>query len=310
MVGSRTMKSEVEDRLRGESFLDIDHSKIAISGFPNRFDITVFDPVVADPRSGLRWEAPFFQILSLSYDWAHLIAVWPPTQSFAFPDDAFTVHSDGMKASVVYDLRPDFKPERIAFETGEARILNENRLIASVSGMVFAAERVGPDLYRIGISVPEAEIAQANKFGLQFDSDTPFNVSNLVGDLRVKFGSPPRFNDLRTLESRISEISIDRLNANLNGLYVSVAGKLEFSVSGYPVGEMSIELENPDVLVDIAIASGIVAKDRADSVLFAISLLSLMGSDSGAIRIPLQFKDGLAFLAGIAIGPAWRLAKE
>jgi hypothetical protein len=49
-------------------------------GFPNRFDTTITGLDLADPETGVAWSAPFFQILSLSYQPNHVIAVFPPTR--------------------------------------------------------------------------------------------------------------------------------------------------------------------------------------------------------------------------------------
>ena len=39
-------------------------SDITVQGFPNRFDTGFSDLVLADPATGLAWEAEFFQILA------------------------------------------------------------------------------------------------------------------------------------------------------------------------------------------------------------------------------------------------------
>ena len=311
-VGSRYIVSEAEERLRIEPALDVRYSDISVRGFPNRFDVTFSDLEVADLQSGFRWEAQFFQVLALSYDWTHLIAVFPPTQSISIGTEKFTIASSGMRASVETEIFPEIEPERITFESGRARILNSNRVVASISDSIFAVQRqeAEPDVYRIGISVPMAELVETKAGGSASSSNFRLAVTNLLGDLRVGFGAPPRIDELDRLESRISEISVDRLGANLNGIGVAAGGGLEIAASGHPVGELTLEVESEQAILNLAIASGFMSRLQADLFLLASPLLSKRGSKAGAIRIPIQYKEGLTFLQGTRIGPAWRLARE
>ncbi|MDE0111882.1 MAG: DUF2125 domain-containing protein [Albidovulum sp.] len=311
-VGSRHLLSEVETRLESEPSLDVQYSDISVRGFPNRFDVTIADLEVTDLKSGSRWAAPFLQILLLSYDWTHAIAVWPPTQSVSVGGEYYTIDSVGMRASAMLDLRPEFKLESITFESGQVKILNSNLLAASITDAVFAAKRheSTPGLFRIGMSIPKAELVRMAKSGSGGASNLNLAISNLLGDLRVRYGTSPRFGNFRSLETRISEISVDRLTSNLNGLDVSVDGSLEISASGHPVGELALELKNPQVLLDFAAASGVLSELQATVISFALPLLAERGSNAGAFRIPIQFKDGQTILAGTRIGPAWRLARE
>ena len=45
--------------------------------FPTASTQAFSDIALADPETGLAWQAPFFQILALSYQPNHVIAVWP-----------------------------------------------------------------------------------------------------------------------------------------------------------------------------------------------------------------------------------------
>ena len=58
-TGANTaFKTWFEDR-RSEGWV-ADVSSLETKGFPNRFDTTFSDISLADPETGLAWEAPFF----------------------------------------------------------------------------------------------------------------------------------------------------------------------------------------------------------------------------------------------------------
>ena len=54
---------------------------------------------LADPDTGLAWDAPFFQILALSYQPNKWIAVWPREQRLTTPREKFTIRAEDMRAA-------------------------------------------------------------------------------------------------------------------------------------------------------------------------------------------------------------------
>ena len=78
-VGSRGVEAGLAawiDARRAEGWV-AEYSDISTIGYPNRFDTTISDLALADPATGLAWNMPFFQILTLSYTPNHIIAVFP-----------------------------------------------------------------------------------------------------------------------------------------------------------------------------------------------------------------------------------------
>ncbi|MBR9843207.1 MAG: DUF2125 domain-containing protein, partial [Rhodobacteraceae bacterium] len=100
-------------------------SDITVSGFPNRFDTTFSDVALADPGTGVAWEAPFFQLFALSYRPNHLIAIWPHEQTLAFPDQRVTVQSEDMKASLVVAGTPSLPLERSNFAVDALALVSD-----------------------------------------------------------------------------------------------------------------------------------------------------------------------------------------
>ena len=60
VIGSRTTHSAFEgwfDARRAEGWV-AETSSLGVQGFPNRFDVVFEDLILADPATGLAWEAP------------------------------------------------------------------------------------------------------------------------------------------------------------------------------------------------------------------------------------------------------------
>ena len=114
-IGSSALRSGVVDwfeTARSEGWM-ADYGDLSVRGFPSRFDATLTDVSLADPKSGLGWQAPFFQLLTLSYTPNHVIGVWPHRQQVQTPRDSYTLDTEDMRASVILDASTAISPRRI-----------------------------------------------------------------------------------------------------------------------------------------------------------------------------------------------------
>ncbi|MGB0904894.1 MAG: DUF2125 domain-containing protein, partial [Mangrovicoccus sp.] len=110
----------------------VNYTELNTAGFPNRFDTTLTDIELADPETGLAWQAPQFQILRLSYQPNHLIAVWPDSQIIATPEQHFTLGTSDMRGSLLVTDAQALRLER-------ATITADGLTLSSSSGWSAAA---------------------------------------------------------------------------------------------------------------------------------------------------------------------------
>ena len=73
---------------------------IAVSGFPNRFDLTVTAPELANPAQGIGWSAPFAQVFAMTWKPWHIIAALPQEQTLRLPGQDVTITSTRLPASI------------------------------------------------------------------------------------------------------------------------------------------------------------------------------------------------------------------
>lgn len=118
---NRTAVESLITDLRAQG-VDASHQGISIRGFPNRFDTTISAPLIADRNWGLSWQAPFLQILALSYQPYRLVIVWPQRQRIETPGETINIVSEDMRASL--SLHYDGEPQLGTFivEAGETRM--------------------------------------------------------------------------------------------------------------------------------------------------------------------------------------------
>ena len=142
-VGSGAQKAAIEAWLqdRAQAGWVANYSDVSVQGFPNRFDSTVTDLELADPRYGWAWSAPQFQTLQLSYQPNHIIAVWPASQTIATPTGSVAVTSEDMRASVVFEPDSDLALNRSTLTLKNVRLSRENGWNSSMEQAVLATRQ-------------------------------------------------------------------------------------------------------------------------------------------------------------------------
>lgn len=289
-----------EDR-RAEGW-QADYAELSVRGFPNRFDTTLTDVALADPGTGLAWQAPIFQVPRLSYRPNHLIAVWPDTQVLATPERRFTIHSDDMRASLV--LRPQ-----------DARALERATLVAET--LRIEPERGGAwALARLNLGAAREPVQAATyRLGLSLDGlappDPPERLPQTLDALRidatVTFDAPWDAAAIAERRPQPRRIDLDTAEAVWGRLVLRAAGRLTVDANGVPEGAVAIRAENWRAILDLARETGALPERLADNLEAGLSLVAQLSGSPETLDIPLDFADGHMRLGPIPLGTAPRL---
>ena len=138
-VNRTAVESLIAD-LRAQG-VDASHEGISIRGFPNRFDTTISAPLIADQERRLSWQAPFLQLLALSYQPYRFVIVWPERQRIETPGETIDIVSEDMRASL--SLHYDGEPQLGTFivEAGETRMSGSSGWTGRFSDILAAVRR-------------------------------------------------------------------------------------------------------------------------------------------------------------------------
>lgn len=123
----------------------VQHSALRVRGYPTRLDLTLTDPQLINPL-GTRWQAPFVQVLGLSYQPGHHIIVWPQEQTLTYQGTRYQINSEGLRASVVHDARGQIL--RTNLEAQSLSIAGQQQGI-TLSDLTAGAVMVAGGQYRI-----------------------------------------------------------------------------------------------------------------------------------------------------------------
>ncbi|RVV96954.1 DUF2125 domain-containing protein [Mesobaculum littorinae] len=291
-------------------------SEIATSGFPNRFDTTITAPQFGDPQAGWHWQAPFVQILALSYRPNHVILALPHTQTLTLPDAQLNILSDSMKGSVVVAPNTDLALNRATFVARDLSIEGNNGAGATLAE-ARAALRLMPAAtatYEIGIEALDLSPGYELHRILDPGDRLPETVERLHLDATAEFAAPLRATGAPQTPRRIS---VSDLSGHWGEIEIALRGDLDIDAAGVPTGRLTVTARNWRMLLALATDSGLITPDMARGAEGGLAMMAGVGGSGAAaggeaeggatIEAPLNLRDGGIYLGPLPLGPAPRL---
>ena len=288
-VEARAMRSLTEawvQDLRSDGW-DASYEAIDVRGFPNRVDAEITNLSLADPASGFAWDVPFLQVFRLVYNHSHFIFAFPERQEIATSAGAWVVESEGLRSSLV--LGEGQSLGRLHAEAESVTATGEDsRIDLSALRANFDAVEAGVPVYRLSVSARdgrEAEREIALRGEVTFD-----RVPSLSGG-----------------PARIEAIEIGRMDYSLPEASVALSGDLDVDELGRLSGDVDVEAQDWQVLLEDAVAEGRVPEEWATTARGALGLVASMRGSADTLDVTLRLEDGRIFLGPIPVGTAPRL---
>lgn len=280
-----------------------DYDDLTLRGFPSRLDVTLTGIHLFDPEQGTGWQAPFFQILGLTYKPGHQILVWADRQQVTLPQGTFQINSSGLRASVIHTatgtvLRANLEAKTLRIDgAGKQHGLSDLLIgLQQVQGL--------PDSYRLGAqanpgkapvtaqtpeSRPDPQPALQLQAEIQFDR--PWTL-----DTPAKQRPQPRLIDLRQAAYRAGKLKLD------------LTGTLSVDTQGRGDGALTLRAENWRDLLDLAQDSGQLPADLAKPLENGLTLVTGLQGNATHLDLPLRFERGTVSLGIIPLGKAPNLS--
>lgn len=301
----RVLTGWFEDR-RAEGWT-ASYDSLNTGGFPNRLDTTIEGLVLADPDTGVAWQAPVFQNLSLVYRPMQVIAVLPGEQVFATRDATYHVTSDTFRASGSFAASVDLPIERSTVEIRNATVTTDDdrelQLASAIISMRETPERTG-DVYDFDINAsnltPDAALmSRVGRSGAFSEALETVRVA-----ATIRFDAPWDRYALERARPQPREIELTRLDATWGELDLAVTGSLEVSANGQPDGELQVRARNWREMIEIARASGALPESLVGAVTRAGSMIAGLSGDPETLDATLRFENGRTFLGPVPLGSA------
>jgi hypothetical protein len=275
---------------------EVAYDDIATRGFPSRFDTTVTAPRLVDPVSGTGWEAPWLQVLALSYLPNEVIAVFPETQTVLLPGDRIDIASQDMRASARVGLSAALPFDNVTVQTGPVTLSGETGWQAGLARALFALRHAASggadyDIWFEGtdIALPEAGLNAALPRTLPvLRLDGTFTLDQPI-DRHMQPGA------------RLQALTLRQALVDFGATGLRADGALTFNPEGIPQGSIDLTIRDWRAALAIAVAAGAVPPSMAGLAERAGGLLAAGGTDLSA---PLVFDAGQMRLGPVPLGPA------
>ena len=285
-----------------------DYKSLDVVGFPNRFDTTITDLHLADPRSGWAWSTPELYILGLSYQPNHIIVVWPETQTISSPRETISVLSNNIRSSVKFEPNTTLALDQTIVEIDDLTMSSTKGWTSTLKHAQFATKQSGTEDFAHVLDFEATEVKPARIFKNIIDP------SDLLPDVfdRLHIGATLAFDapwDRLAVEGAkplLTRLDLADLTATWGQLEFQAKGSVALDSLGYPTGKIRIRAQNWKKMLKVAVSSGAVPSELASTLETALGFIAKLSGNPDTIDAPLSFSKKTMFLGPIPIGPAPR----
>lgn len=284
---------------------------ISVLGFPNRLDLKITEPALADPESGWSWSAPWFEVAHVIWQPTLLIAIWPPEQSIGTPLGRAALRSDQMRASIRTRTSTNLTLERASFEaerpglTGDGWAAGAERAALHIQ----AAPEAGPEnAYRFRADVPGLRLPEFLRKQADPTGALPPEIERVTLDGRAAFTRPLDRHGFEGEKPQFTHISLTEGAISWGRLTLNASGAVKADANGYAEGAIDITATNWREMLDTAAAAGAINRQLAETLKSGLGFLAaITGGD--LLSVTLKFSGGRARIGPVPVGAAPRLIR-
>ncbi len=314
VVGTTTQKTAIETWMeqRREAGWVAEVEEFKVTGYPNRFDSKFTNLTLSNPRGGWTWEAPFFQLLSLSYKPNHIIAVWPGTHSYSTRNDTITIDSSQFRGSLIFKPDTALSLDRLQLETADLELAGETgwRASAKEASVAFFAHNapdLPPNSYDLYIKALEFSPPAAWRTFVDQSGLLPETIPEAIFDATITYDKPWDRFAIEQTNPRMTSIKIRNLQLLWGELHLSGAGSIDITREGYLEGTFTLEAKKWREVLDVIIAAQLLAPDFAKALDRGITIVAALAGNPEDFEVKLRFADRLTYIGPIPIGKAPRV---
>jgi hypothetical protein len=281
-----------------------DHGELNVTGFPNRFDLTVTDVALGNPVTGVQWQVPMAQVFAMTWKPWHIIAVLDGEQRFDLPGQSLILTNDDTRASVVFRPSTDLGLSRLSATVTQGKL-------ASSLGWTLAAD-VAEIHTRLNGTATNAHDIAFDATNLAPDATLVTNVAlpATLSHLRIRstaaFSAPLDRNAAQT-QPRLVGLRVDEGSLAWGDLTLTTTGEIAPNADGIAEGRIVFTIKGWRLAMPLLINAGLVKPDVAPTIENLLTAMAAQDSDPETLVLPLVFANGWVTLGPLPLGAAPRL---
>lgn len=295
--------------LRAEGW-QVEYSALDTRGFPSRFDTTIAEPTLRDPRTGLGWRAPFLQAFALSYAPNRVILVWPERQEILLPGQTLAVTSADMRASAAIAADTALPLDAVTLEAQQIALASDLGWTAKADSLLAAFRDAGarPGLYDVFAEMRGIRLPDALRRALDPADDLPPALDLLRLDAELALDRPldRHAGGAGAAAPRLEALALRDLRLAWGDTILRATGELAIDRAGVPSGEIRLEARGWRAAIRALAGAGALDADLARTYERMAEALAA-GDPEGALDLTLTLRDGMMRLGPVPLGPAPRL---
>lgn len=307
-IGSTAQKTAIKTWLEQQQQAGwvAETEALTVNGFPNRFDTVMTNLELSDPYVGWSWQAPEFQILSLSYKPNHIIAVWPGEHVVATPNDSVKINSERARSSVIFKPETSLALSRLQLEVKDMIAVGANDWQASVSeaSIAFFADDIAPDAYNLFIKATDVTPPTGWRETVMQDNPLPESIPETLLDAALTFDHPWDRFAVEGETPRLTALRIRDLRFIWGALELRGVGDITIDSAGFAEGEFTIQARNWRDLLQLLVATNMLTTDMAETLEKGLGLIARAAGNPETIEIPLRFASTRTYLGFFPIAAA------
>ncbi|MGR3467329.1 MAG: DUF2125 domain-containing protein [Shimia sp.] len=307
-VGARALDRGAESWLaerRAEGWA-ADARDIRVAGFPYRFDLTLEDAAIADPRTGVAWLAPEFVVTALAYRPNHVIALFPERQTLSTPLEEITITAADMRASARVGAATNVPLRDTTAEMAEVALSSSSGWEVTLDRGLLALREApeGANTYDLYFDAVNLRPNDALRLGIDPEGRLPDTFETLRLRADATFDAPWDRFAIERARPQPTRIAIEDLHATWGELELRAVGTLDVSPRGIPEGRITVKATNWREILEIGAATGLIQPGIAPTVERAMEVLAGLSGPPNTIDTPITFANGRMSLGPIPLGRA------
>jgi hypothetical protein len=306
-VGSSALRQMAEGWFADQAARGVTAEKtsLSVAGFPNRFDLTVEGVRLADPQSGIGWQAPFAQVFAMTWKPWHIIAALPPEQVVTLPGQEITVAADGLRASLRARPATDVPLAAAIVESGAVMVTSSQGWTAGADRFVASvlASEGAPTAYDLALDIAGLAPDPTRMARLTAEAGLPSTIATI--QLRaVASLTAPLDRHAGATRPQLAALDLGQALITWGELSMTASGTIAPDADGLAAGRIEIAVKNWEPLVPALVAAGVVKPELAPTVRNMLDALARTSGEPGALNVPLVLDDGWMSLGPLPLGPA------
>ena len=211
-------------------------AETSVAGYPLTWRATFPELLLADPDTGLVWEAPGFQLSAPSYAPTRVTATWPGTQTLASPIEKITVEADVMRGHLGVLPNADMTLDASEITLESVSLTGSTGWTASLDSGALTTARLSDaplthDIQFSAINLRPAEelMSAVDPAGLM-----PRILAEFTLDVEAGFDRPWDRAAIEVRRPQFTAIDLTNLSVRWGEMALEAAGKFTVETEGAP----------------------------------------------------------------------------